>query len=117
MNINFWTAIIGGIIGLITGLLIPTAKWKIDKLQQIRNDRKSFINELRATLSSKDLSHDEFIHSVQNARLRDHLSKELIEKLEVQTNSITIHVGHKRYGPEYDLLNEVNQLERKWNLI
>ena len=117
-----WTPIIvaaasGLGAGIIGSLVAPWAQWKIEEKRERANARRQFI-ELCRNLIASDISSQEFRETSEYARLRPHLS----EKIRKQIESDTIHIqiggrggGANNFSPQ--LLDEVSELEKKWNLI
>lgn len=117
-------AIAGLLAGALASLVAPWATWGVEKKRLVREARTNLISEARSLLGS-DLAEVKFSHHPVYSRLRPHLSDNLIKSIErpakngIQT--ITIVQGHGRHSGVNPYvqrtLDELTELERKWELI
>lgn len=119
MDINILLPVISAIGGgIIGGIVSPFVKWYIELKKLKREERRLFINDVRGYLikaSGQDL--DEISTKVFYSRLRQYLTKKLIKRIEWHTNTIDIVENYKRDGILHQILDEIAELEKKWNLI
>lgn len=116
MDSNIISALGGAVIGFIGGAFKPLISWEIEKRRTKRTERKDFIDSLRTEITRPEFNITDFIKTDLYAKLRPHLSGDLIKQLETRITVINIVVGHRRQGPDIDLLNEIATLEKQWRL-
>lgn len=111
--------ILTGIFGLISGLLIPFAKWHIEKIKLRRQERIFLIIQLRETISSYDFDIYKFKDTSMYSRIRKHLPINLVERIENKDGIIHVQLikAGSRSGLRNELLDFITILEDKWNLI
>jgi hypothetical protein len=119
MNERILIPIITGIIGLITGLILPFVKWHVEKLRLKREQRILLINELRLFISSDDFDEHKFNNTVLYSRIRKYLPIKLAERIDNKDGVIgIIFLMHgERGGLQNELLDFIITLENKWKLI
>ena len=118
MDKNILISIISSIASFVLGYLTHVLQWNIEKRKLKYENRKQLIKTVRLYISElESFNSREFCNTTLYSQIRPYLSKKLIKELEVQTNTIDIVLHHNRYGIVPDLLDELNKLEVKWELI
>lgn len=102
----------------IAVFLAALAQWILWRKRIAHRRKAGLLADLRA-LIQRDIPIDEFRDTVEYSRIRSELSVGLRNKIE---SSITHHVigGGRGSGVSHyrnDLLDEIANIERKWNLL
>lgn len=118
---EIYTAIISGVIGLITGavgsLIAPWVHWGIEKKRGKHERRAKLIEQWREIISSENFSNEQLLNHPLYGPLREQLSKEVIEQLERPDTSLMVSMTAST-SPDRDVvMREVAIIEKKWGLI
>lgn len=113
-----WTIVVSATAGLVSGvigsLIAPWVSWRIERVRLKTEYQRKRIADWRAAIE-KAQSFDEFKYTSTFAEIRQHMSKPDLDSL--FTAWITSGSGNTEKMKLAKLLEEVNKVEKKWNLI
>lgn len=120
--------IIGGLIGLIAGLLIPWVRWEVDRRRQEHQRRVELIQSCRGMVrifSLRDQPQPESAYSFREYlekqteyyAIKPHLSAEFIRKLEAPRTVYVAADGDSLGALVQMFIGELSVVEKRWNLI
>lgn len=96
-------------------------KWDFEKKKLRYEERKQFIKTIRDEVIKTDFYLLRFYNSILYSQLRPYLTKKLIKEFETHAlpkKSRTLEVGDNfRITNEQQLLDVIQELERKWGLL
>jgi hypothetical protein len=112
-----WTAIIGGVFGLVTGSAVTAwVKWPIDKRRMKRQRQYEPIDTWRTGIAAiTGLDHSDALNTPWYDTLRQYLSDDMRTRLEKPRTSY-ISIGSDRPPVRVMLAGEVDRIERQWGL-
>lgn len=123
MSDTILTALIAGVVGLVTGavgsLIAPWVNWGIEKRRKQFENRSELVHQWRDIIANADFDRSLMLKSPFYGSLRPLLSPETLQKIERPSTHIYSVIG----GPPIDnhdrttLLHEVARIERKWKLV
>ena len=108
------------VLGLIAGLLLPWAKYRVRVCSELRTARREKIADWRKAVSEVDFQNSEFVKafttSSEYSALRLYMQTSSIEKVEKDR---VIYVGGGRGDDvrKHVLLDEISRLEKEWGLL
>jgi hypothetical protein len=120
MASEVWTAVIGGVSGLVSGaiasLVAPWANWSIEKRREDRRRRYDLLDSWRTGIASMpvEASHDEYIRRDWYETLRPHLGKDVLGWLE-KPRTLIVRPETGR-GLKDLFTGEVDRIESEWGL-
>lgn len=117
----FVQVLIAFLAGAGGSIIAPWSNWGVEKKRDRTKRRERLVSSwyqmVRDCQSNNDL---EIIEHKHYLTLRNHLSKEIIRKLEYSGTHITIRANAGGISANEDLeivLNEVKRLQEKWGLL
>jgi hypothetical protein len=117
------TTIIGAVAGLISGtlgsLIAPWANWGIEKRRNLRESRRTLLNETRELVAASGFGGFTFSQKPIYRRLKPYLRAaivESVENFEEFDENADDPAEHRRYFRQ-ELLDEIARLERDWGLL
>lgn len=107
---------------IISTLIAPHIMWNIEKKRIKQNRRILLIKNSKRIISKVEFDYIRFLSTPEYSNLKSYLSNELILNLKsrgrlkvIQDFKEYIKLNNKKFRTE--LLDELNKLEKKWNLI
>lgn len=123
MEASIINAVIAGVVGLITGavgsLVAPWIQWGIEKRRKRYERRVELIKQWRELALSETFDREEFVKHPCYGPLQDLLKKEVREQLENLNILTGVDAGPKTpFGYfQKPLLEEINRIEKAWDLV
>jgi hypothetical protein len=116
------TALIAGIVGVITGaigsLFAPWAQWGIEKRRKKLERRGALVDAWRKLLSSPEFKRGMMLNDPNYGALRPLLVDEVRKRIERPSNHIIAVQNGATDSPDRDaLLREVARIEQTWGLL
>ena len=107
-----------GILGLVSGLLIPVVKWEIEKRRRRREYRESLIKRWREAIETyPEVDDGKFGNTEAYSSLRSHMREKVIQGLRGSTDGLCSWWLVGSLLEKQMLLDEVARLEKKWGLV
>ncbi|MGE0792866.1 MAG: hypothetical protein AB7V77_01645 [Candidatus Woesearchaeota archaeon] len=117
---QYWIPLLSAVIAsIITVIVAPYVNWGIEKKRLKQNNRKDFLARCRAYIENPNFENKKFVNSSFYSQLKPNLSLDLINKFEKDENHVTIKQGIRGGVDNFkpNLLDEIKDLEIKWNLL
>ena len=120
--------IIGGLIGLVAGLLVPWVRWEVDRRRQEHQRRVELIQSCRDMVKSfaeRDRPDTESAYSFREHlerhtdyyAIKPHLSAEFKKNLETPRTVYISADGDSLGALAQMFIDELSVVERRWGLI
>lgn len=124
MSDTLITALIAGLVGLLTGaigsLVAPWAQWGVEKQRKKLERKIALVEHWRTVLASPNFNRRYMRGDPTYGVLLPLLSDDAKEIIERPSNHIRILMANDNQTPDPDrttLLHEVARIEREWNLL
>lgn len=116
------TALIAGIVGLLTGavgsLLAPWAQWGVEKRRKKIERRTTLIDSWRELLAVPEFDRGMMLNDPSYGVLRPLLTEDARKNVERPANHLIVVLDGATSSPDRDaLLREVARIEREWGLL
>ncbi len=109
-------ALVGAVIGFLSGLLAPWIKWEIEKRRELQKYRREMIKQWRTSIETFDFDSGSFGDTAVYSSLRPHMRGEIIHEFE--SPLIFIAAGSRgKSVNKHLLLDEVARIEKEWRLL
>jgi hypothetical protein len=114
-------ALISGVLGLFGGWiasLVPLINWGIEKRRKKLDLRRERIMKWQSMVSSPSFDAANFAQDAEYFALRPYLSKKLVGLIDsINLGTHIIALGSGANFLKIELLKEIGELQKKWNLI
>ena len=123
MDTSIVTALIGGVSGLVAGaiasLVAPWVHWGIEKRRDQREARRELLRSAQRYVSSRQFGVSQFARQPEYARLKPFLSQGHVRAIEndEEVRDQMDDPGEFRESLRAEVLDDLQHLERQWNLI
>ncbi|MCC7254378.1 MAG: hypothetical protein IT467_00425 [Dokdonella sp.] len=117
--LTFWGVVVSAVAGLISGgiasLIAPWVQWSIEKRRQLSTERRNKLKAWRGYLGAVYRDQQQFQDSVEFSEMRPHLSEKT--RAAIEGRQITVRVGRGGDVVKGLILDDLAELERKWDLL